>query len=112
MRAQTNSSVTLSCEIYGYLPNDAEPQISWHKLPNVAVTSNDPLYMISSTNGSKQIQNGGITPGPSLISSLTIDVVDVTVAGTYLCSSSGANIKSIVLTVTDANTGMLYTRIV
>ena len=100
--AQINSSVTLSCEIYGYLADGAEPHISWQKLPSTAITSNDPLYIISDTNGSKQIQNGGSTPGPSFVSSLTIDVVDETVAGTYLCSSTatGATIPSIKLTVT------------
>ena len=106
---QTNSSVNLSCEIYGYLADGAEPHISWQKLQSMALISTNPLYMISSTNGSKQIQNGGSTPGPSFVSSLTIDVVDETVAGTYLCSSTatGATIPSITLTVTPI--GRLYT---
>ena len=107
MTAPTNSSVTLSCELYGYLSNGAEPQISWRKLPNIEIASNDQLYTISSTNGSKQIQNGGSTPGPSLVSSLTIDIVDETVAGTYLCSSVADTIQAIDLTVT--TTGRLYT---
>ena len=99
VRAQTNSSVTLSCEIYGYLPYGDQPQISWQKLPNMLITSNGPLYTISSTSGSKQIQNGSSTPGPSFISSLIINVVDETVAGTYICSSSDTPIQTIVLTV-------------
>ena len=97
--AQTNSSVTVSCEIYGYLPDGSEPQIFWRKLDGAAIYSDTPLYTISSSNGSKQIQNGGSTPSPSFISSLTIDVVDETLAGTYLCSSIATTVQAIMLEV-------------
>ena len=36
--------------------------------------------------GSKQIQNGGSSPAPSLMSSLTVNVMDESVAGMYTCS--------------------------
>ena len=42
--------------------------------------------MITTSDGSRQIQNGGSTPGPSHVSSLTIDVMDESVAGMYTCS--------------------------
>ena len=84
-----NSSVTLACELYGYLPSGAEPEILWQTLnPSTTIMSSDPWYTISSSSGSRQIQNGGSSPRPSFISSLTIDVVDDSVEGTYLCSST------------------------
>ena len=88
VRTSTNTSVTLSCELYGYLSSGTEPQIVWQKLPSRTLTSNDPLYTISSMNGSNKIQNGGATPRSSFISVLTIDVVDESVQGMYVCSSS------------------------
>ena len=42
--------------------------------------------MITTSAGSRQIQNGGSTPGPSLVSSLTVDVMDESVDGMYTCS--------------------------
>ena len=48
--------------------------------------SNTPPYTITPSTGSRQIQNGGSSPGPSVISSLTIDVTDESVAGMYTCS--------------------------
>ena len=81
----TNSSVTLSCEIYGYLPRGSQPQITW-RMGAMAISPSNPPYSISTNDGSRQIQNGGATPRPSLVSSLTIDVMDESVAGIYLCS--------------------------
>ena len=82
-----NSSVTLSCEIYGYLPRGSQPQITW-RMGAMAISPSNPWppYSISTSDGSRQIQNGGSTPRPSLVSSLTIDVMDESVAGVYLCS--------------------------
>ena len=89
MTTSINSSVTLACELYGYLPSGAEPEILWQTLnPSTTISSSDSWYTISSTSESRQIQNGGSSPRPSFISSLTIDVMDDSVEGTYLCSST------------------------
>ena len=51
------------------------------------ISSNSPpYYTITTSAGSKQVQNGGSTPVPSLVSSLTIDVMDESVASMYTCS--------------------------
>ena len=78
--ATINSSVTLSCEIYGYLPRGSQPHITW-RMGSVTISSSDPLYTIFMSDGSRQIQNGGPTPRPSLVSSLIIDVMDESLAG-------------------------------
>ena len=78
--ATINSSVTLSCEIYGYLPRGSQPHITW-RMGSVTISSSDPLYTIFMSVGSRQIQNGGPTPRPSFVSSLIIDVMDESVAG-------------------------------
>ena len=99
--ATTNSTVTLSCEIFGYLPRDSQPQITWRTRiggPGTQVSSDNPLYTISTSDGSRQIQNGGSTPRPSLVSSLTIDVIDESVAGEYVCSGP-SSFQTIVLNV-------------
>ena len=59
-----------------------------------AISSSNPPYTLSTRNGSRQIQNGGISPIPSLVSSLTIDVMDasVHVADMYTCSGP-SNLK-------------------
>ena len=80
----TNSSVTLSCEIFGYLLRDSQPHITW-RIDGVMILPSHPSYSISTSDGSRQIQNGGSTPRPSLVSSLTIDVTDKSVAGIYVC---------------------------
>ena len=102
--ATTNSSVTLSCEIFGYLPRSSQPQITWRTrmggpgTSSIPVSSSNPLYEIATSVGSRQIQNGGSTPRPSLVSSLTIDVMDESVAGEYVCSGP-SSFQTIVLNV-------------
>ena len=97
----TNSSVTLSCEIFGYLPRGSQPQITWRTQmggPGMPIPSDNPPYRISTSDGSRQIQNGGSSPRPSLVSSLTIDVMDESVAGEYVCSAP-SSVQTIVLNV-------------
>ena len=100
----TNSSVTLSCEIFGYLPRGSQPQITWRTrmggpgTSSMPVSSSNPLYTIATSNGSRQIQNGGSTPHPSLVSSLTIDVIDESVAGEYVCMGPSSS-QTIVLNI-------------
>ena len=101
----TNSSVTLSCEIFGYLPRGSQPQITWRTwmggpgTSSMPVSSDNPLYTISTSDGSRQIQNGGSTPRPSLVSSLTIDVLDESVAGEYYVCSGPSSFQTIVLNI-------------
>ena len=80
--ASVNSSVTLSCEVYGYLSRLIQPQITWQRMNG----RNIPPHMITTIAGSRQIQNGGSLPIPSVVSSLTIDMMDESAAGMYTCS--------------------------
>ena len=101
-----NSSVTLSCEIYGYLPSGSQRQINWQRRNGGSISSsNPPYYTLSTRNGSRQIQNGGISPIPSLVSSLTIYVMDTSVADMYICSGT-SNFGTIQLIVNDVGGGM------
>ena len=100
-----NSSVTLSCEVYGYLPSGSQRQINWQRMIGGAISSSIPPYTLSTRNGSRQIQNGGISPIPSLVSSLTIDVIDTSVADMYTCSGP-SNFGTIQLIVNDDREGM------
>ena len=61
-------------------------------------SSSNPLYTIATSDGSRQIQNGGSTPRPSLVSSLAIDVMDESIAGEYVCSGP-SSFQTIVLNV-------------
>ena len=79
--ANLNSSVTLSCELYGYLPMDSRPLISWSKV------GSDLIFSTTDGEGSRRIQNGESSPRPSLVSNLTIDVAEESAAGLYICSS-------------------------
>ena len=100
-----NSSVALSCEVYGYLPSGSQRQINWQRMIGGAISSSSPPYTLSTRNGSRQIQNGGISPIPSLVSSLTIDVIDTSVADMYTCSGP-SNFGTIQLIVNDDREGM------
>ena len=101
-----NSSVTLSCEVYGYLPSGSQRQINWRRTNGGSISSSSPPYTLSTRNGSRQIQNGGILPISSLVSSLTIDVMDTSVADMYTCSGP-SNFGTIQLIVNDVG-GCMY----
>ena len=62
-------SVTLSCEIYGYL--SSSPDMTWTLANTNTVLSNDSTYTITTRDGNRLIQNGGLFPSPSFISDLT-----------------------------------------
>ena len=98
-----NSTVTLSCELYGYLPIGAQPSISWSKVGRDSIFGSTAVTV----EGSRQIQNGGSSPRPSLVSNLTIDVVDASVAGLYICSSQGT-VGTITLRVEGTQCGGYY----
>ena len=65
---------------------------------SMPVSSSNPLYTIATSDGSRQIQSGGSTPRPSLVSSLIIDVIDESVAGEYVCSGPSSS-QTIVLNI-------------
>ena len=70
MRSVTKGeSVTLSCEIYGYL--SSSPDITWTLVNPDTLLSSDSTYTIITRDGNRMIQNGGLFPSPSFISDLT-----------------------------------------
>ena len=79
-------SATLSCELYGYLPEQL-PTIVWTFDGNQL--TDDSVFTITTEDGSHMIQNGGNTPQPSVRSVLTINRPNMTHEGTYFCSASG-----------------------
>ncbi len=98
--ATMNSSVTLSCEIYGYLSRRSQGSlIIWRRINGQTISSNSPPYTLSTSIGSRQIQDGGDSPRSSYVSSLTIDVMDTSVADTYICSGPSFLFQNIQLDV-------------
>ena len=108
MVTTVNSSVILSCEVYGYLPRGSQQQISWQRMNGRSISSSIPPYTLSTSNGSRQIQNGDFSPIPSLVSSLTIDVMDESVADMYTCSGP-SNVETIQFLV-DVDGGGMYNK--
>ena len=80
----TDSSTTLSCELYGYLTNSL-PTIVWTFDGNQL--TDDSVFTITTEDGSHMIQNGGNTPRSSVRSILTINCPKTTHEGTYICSA-------------------------
>ena len=78
---------TLRCELYGYLNNNSLPPIVWTFGGDQL--RDDSVFIITTEDGSRRIQNGGSTPRPSVRSVLTINSPNTTHEGTYNCSSSG-----------------------
>ena len=84
--ATTDSSTTLSCELYGYLPEQL-PTIVWTFDGNQL--TDDSVFTITTEDGNHTIQNGSNTPRPSVRSVLTINRPRTTHEGTYVCSVDG-----------------------
>jgi len=82
-----DSSATLSCEVYGYLMRQS-PTVTWNFGSDVVM--NDSVFNITVQDGSHMIQNGGDTPQPSMRSVLTINHLNQTHEGSYICSVNGA----------------------
>ena len=80
----TESSTTLDCELYGYLPEQLPP-IVWTFDGNQL--TDDSVFTITTEDGSRMIQNGDNTPRPSVRSVLTINRPNMTREGTYICSA-------------------------
>ena len=84
----TNQPATLSCELYGYLPEQL-PTIVWTFGGNQL--TNDSVFTIMTEDGSHDhmIQNGGNIPRPSVRSVLTINHPNISHIGAYTCSVDG-----------------------
>ena len=93
----TDSSATLSCELYGYLPEQL-PTIVW-TFGGDQLTD-DSVFTITTQDGNRMIQNGGTTPRSSVRSVLTINRPMTTHEGTYICSADGDS-RSIILWVVE-----------
>ena len=76
----------MTCDFSGYLPGDYT--ITWTD-PQGAVLTSSSLRVIFSVNGLNQSQSGGDSPGPSVLSTLTIFNVEEMDEGTYTCSMMG-----------------------
>ena len=94
-------STTLSCELYGYLPEEL-PTIVWN-FHNDNLTD-DSVFTITTEDGSRMIQNGGTTTRPSVRSFLTINRPNTTHEGNYSCFA-GARVNTVYLRVVG---GRLY----
>ena len=90
-------STTLSCELYGYLPEQL-PTIVWNFGGDQL--TDDSVFTITTEDGNRMIQNGGTTPRPSVRSVLTINRPNTTHEGTYICSADGDS-RSIILWVVE-----------
>ena len=86
----SDSTATLRCMLYGYLPSGEEPSIKWEL--DGATLSNNSMYTITTEDGKMLIQNGGLQPIPSLTSTLTVNLTlsPLTVSQPYICLSDQA----------------------
>ena len=89
--------VTLSCELYGY---GGAQEIIW-MFDNEQI-ENDSNFTITVAEGNRFLQTGGDTPGPSMVSFLTINNPTTSHSGQYICSTDPGVvlITSMMLTVT------------
>ena len=83
-------SATLRCHLYGYLPPGEPPSISWFLDNFDAILTNDATYTIATEVGDRLIQNGGSQTRPSLISALSINLINspVSTSRSYFCQSN------------------------
>ena len=81
-------NITMTCDFSGYLP--VSYNITWIDPQGDALTNNS-RHTISTGSGVGQSQSGGSSPGPSVLSTLSISTVDEMDFGTYVCSMMGMN---------------------
>ena len=96
-----DSSATLNCELYGYLPEEP-PTIVWNFGSDQL--TDDSVFTITTQDGSRMIQNGGTTSQPSVRSLLTINRPNTTHQGNYSCFAGG-RVSTVYLQVVE---GRLY----
>ena len=78
----------MTCDFSGYLP--ASYTITWTGSQGAAL-NNSSQHTISVGNGVGLSQSGSSSPGPSVLSTLTITAVDAMDNGTYICSMMEMN---------------------
>ncbi len=81
------SVVFLSCEVYGYLQRSLS-DITW-KVHNGIILTNNSVFTIITTEGTKMIQNGGAFHTASIISQLTFVWNKSTQNQVYACEIQG-----------------------
>ena len=81
------SLVSLSCEVYGYLQRSLS-DITW-RVHNGIILTNNSVFTIITTEGTKLIQNGGAFPTASIISQLTFVWNESTQNKVYTCGFQG-----------------------
>ena len=83
-------NITLSCEVYGYLPPNVT--IIWNYINGVI--NNGEHYKITTNTGSLMAIdfNGNITN--SIVSNLTIYNINGSDVGTYTCMISGTSLQA------------------
>ena len=88
LNTTTGQSVSMSCDFSGYLPGAYA--ITWTG-PQGAVITTTGRHTITIVDGDGQSQSGGSSPGPSVLSTLTISTVEEMDHGTYYCLMMGNN---------------------
>ncbi len=81
------SRVSLSCEVYGYSQRSLS-DITW-RVNNGIILTNNTVFTIITTEGTKLIQNGGAFPTASTISQLTFVWNESTQNQVYTCGFQG-----------------------
>ena len=97
-RVAKGESVTLSCEIYGYL--SSSPDITWTLANSDTVLSSDSTYTITTRDDNRLIQNGELFPSSSFIRDLTFTHNTSQVNQIYTCAFLTTQ-KIFTLTLTD-----------
>ncbi len=87
LEVSKGSLVSLSCEVYGYLQRSLS-DITW-RVNNEIILTNNPAFTITTTEGTKLIQNGGAFLTASIISQLTFVWNASTQDQVYVCEFQG-----------------------
>ena len=107
---KAGDNVTLSCEIYGYLQSSFD--IMW-KENNVGIDNADPAYTTTIMQSDKLIQDGGLSPGPSIISQLNFITANMSQEQqTYSCVWREQALFFFVTTTDIITTGIVTTDII
>ena len=93
LSATVGQNVSMTCDFSGYLPGAYN--ITWTGPQGVVIiTSGRRTISVGDSVG--QSQSGGGSPGPSVLSTLTISTVEEEDHGTYTCLMIGRNNAQIV----------------
>ena len=86
-------NVTLSCEVYGYLPPNVT--IIWNYITEVI--NNGEHYMITTNTGSLMAIDFNSNTTNSIVSNLTIYNVKNSDNGTYTCMIPGTSLQAMII---------------